>query len=135
MTQAAKQKAAAGLDAISDVYKSMIKPVATTVGKYALPPLAGLSSGLDVAEMAHEYRKPEDQRDLIKMGLKGVSAASGLASMVPGRHQLFTIPASLGASAAQAYREDPEYFNQKMKEAQQGVMRNVGVPFEFGPAP
>jgi len=113
------QRTAAGLDEVANLFKSMIKPLAATAkyaGKYALPPLAGLSAGLDVAEMAHEYDKPEDQRDYIKMGLKGVSAASGLASMVPGPHQLLTIPASLGASAAQAYREDPKYFNQKMKE-------------------
>lgn len=112
-------KVMSGLDTVTDLFKGMMKPIATaarTVGKYASGPLGGLSAGLDVAEMAHEYDKPKEERDLIKMGLKGVSAASGLASMVPGPHQLLTIPVSLGASAAQAYREDPEYFNQKMKE-------------------
>jgi hypothetical protein len=112
-------KTKAGLDWITGKFAGMIKPVTSavgTVGKYALPPLAGLSAGLDVAEMAHEYDKPETQRDYTKMGLKGISAASGLASMVPGPHQLVTIPVSIGASAAQAYRDDPEYFNQKMKE-------------------
>ena len=112
-------KTKAGLDWITGKFANMIKPVASaagTVGKYASGPLGGLSVGLDVAEIANEYDKPKDQRDLYKMGLKGVSAASGLASMVPGPHQLLTIPASIGASAAQAYREDPEYFKQKMKE-------------------
>lgn len=108
-----------GLDTVTNMFKGLMRPVASvagTVGKYASGPLGGLSVGLDVAEMAHEYDKPKQERDLTKMGLKGLSAASGLASMVPGPHQFFTIPASLGASAAQAYREDPEYFNQKMKE-------------------
>ena len=111
-------KSKAGLDWITGKLASMIRPVASaagTVGRYASGPLGGLSVGLDVAEMAHEYDKPKDQRDLYKMGLKGVSAASGLASMVPGPHQLATIPVSIGASAMQAYRDDPEYFNQKME--------------------
>jgi hypothetical protein len=81
-----------------------------------LAPLAGLSAGLDVAEVAHEYDKPENQRDYLKMGLKGVGALSGVASMVPGPHQLVTVPVSLGASAIQAYREDPEFYNRKLKE-------------------
>ena len=112
-------KTKAGLDWITGKFANMMRPVASvagTVGKYASGPLGGLSAGLDVAEMAHEYGKPKDERDLLKMGLKGISAASGVASMVPGPHQLVTIPASIAASATQAYRDDPEYFNQKMKE-------------------
>jgi len=113
------QIAKTGLDTVTDIFKGMMRPISTavgTVGKYVSGPLGGLSAGLDVAEMAHEYRKPQDQRDSLKMGLKGLSAASGIASMVPGLHQLATIPVSIGASAAQAYRDDPEYFKQKMKE-------------------
>jgi len=112
-------KTKAGLDWITGKFAGMIRPVASavgTVGKYASGPLGGLSAGLDVAEMVHEYDKPKEERDLMKMGLKGISAASGVASMVPGPHQLVTIPTSIAASAAQAYRDDPEYFNQKMKE-------------------
>jgi len=112
-------KVMSGLDTVTDLFKSMMRPISTavgTVGKYVSGPLGGLSAGLDVAEIAHEYGKPQDQRDSLKMGLKGLSAASGIASMVPGLHQLATIPVSIGASAAQAYRDDPEYFKQKMKE-------------------
>jgi hypothetical protein len=96
----------------------MMRPVTTavgTVGKYALPPLAGLSAGLDIADIAHEYDKKPDQRDLIKMGLKGASALGGGLSMFPPTAAI-GIPLSLGATAAQAYRDDPEYFKQKMKE-------------------
>jgi hypothetical protein len=108
-------QAMSGLESVNGMFRNMMKPVAT-VGKYALAPLAGLSAGLDVAEVAHEYDKPENQRDYLKMGLKGVGALSGVASMMPGPHQLVTVPVSLGASAIQAYREDPEFYNQKLKE-------------------
>jgi len=49
------------------------------------------------------------------MGLKAASAIGGGLSMIPVTAPL-GIPLSLGATAAQAYREDPEYYNQKMKE-------------------
>jgi hypothetical protein len=107
-----------GLDTVTDLFKSMMRPVTSavgTVGKYALPPLAGLSAGLDLAEMGSEYNKPEDQRDYTKMGLKAASAIGGGLSMIPATAPL-GIPLSLGATAAQAYREDPEYFKQKIKE-------------------
>jgi hypothetical protein len=112
-------KTKAGLDWITGKFSGMIRPVASavgTVGKYASGPLGGLSAGLDVAEMVNEYDKPKEERDLMKIGIKGLSAASGVASMVPGPHQFVTIPVSIAASLAQAYRDDPEYYNQKMKE-------------------
>ena len=107
-----------GLDSVTDLFKNMMRPVTSavgTVGKYALPPLAGLSAGLDLAEMGSEYNKPEAQRDYTKMGLKAASAIGGGLSMIPATAPL-GIPLSLGATAAQAYREDPEYYKQKIKE-------------------
>jgi hypothetical protein len=133
------QRTAAGLDEVANLFKSMMKPVAATakyVGKYALPPIAGLSAGLDAAEMAHEYHKPEDQRDYIKMGTKGAGLVGGALSMFPPTAPV-GVPLMLGAGAVDLYR-DPEaraYVKKKMEEAQQGIMSNVGVPFEFGPAP
>jgi hypothetical protein len=111
-------KGPSGLDSVTNMFKGMMKPVTSavqTVGKYALPPLAGLSAGLDLAEMGHEYGKPKDQRDYTKMGLKAASAVGGALSMFPPT-AVVGVPLSLGATAAQAYREDPEYFNQKLKE-------------------
>ena len=107
-----------GLDTVTNMFKGMMRPVVSavgTVGKYALPPAAGLSAGLDIADIAHEYDKPADQRDLTKMALKGTSALGGALSMFPPS-ALVGIPLSIGATAAQAYREDPEYFKQKIKE-------------------
>jgi hypothetical protein len=134
ITQTAKQKAVAGLDAITGFYKSKLTPIAATVGKYGGPPAAGLSFGLDLAEGIHEYEKPEDQRDYIKMGTKGVGAFGGLMSMFPGGARV-GVPLMLGSAGLDAYR-DPEkraYVKKMMEDAQRGVMRNVGVPFELGP--
>jgi len=106
-----------GLDSVNNMFKGMMRPVASAAGKYVLPPLAGLSAGLDVAETLHEYDKPADQRDYTKMMLKGASALGGGLSLIPTPWtQGIGIPLSLGASAVQAYREDPEYFNKKLKE-------------------
>jgi len=135
------QRAAAGLDAVTDLFKSTIKPLASTaldvgktIVKYGGPPLAGLSAGLDIAEGAHEYRKPEDQRDLIKVGTKGVGALGGALSMFP-----YTAPAGvpmmLGAEALDAYRDPAKraYIQKMIEDSYQGLMSNVGVPFELGP--
>ena len=133
LAQTAVKKASAGLDAITDVYKSMIKPAAATVGKYAgtvgkyvAPPLAGLSAGLDVAEMAHEYDKPEPQRDYIKMATKGAGVVGGALSMFPATAPV-GVPLMLGSAGLDAYR-DPEkraYIEKMIKDA-------VGLPSEFG---
>jgi len=87
-----------GLQQVTTMFRDMMGPVATglkTAGKYVLPPLAGLSAGLDVAEMAHEYDKPQDQRDYTKMGLKGMGLVGGALSMFPP-----TMPLGIGLSAA-----------------------------------
>ena len=130
------QRTAAGLDEVANLFKSMMKPVVATAkyaGKYALPPLAGLSAGLDVAEMAHEYDKPSDQRDYIKMGTKGAGVVGGALSMFPPTAPV-GVPLMLGAGAVDLYR-DPEaraYVKKKMEEAQQGVQRRFDqIPSDY----
>jgi hypothetical protein len=49
------------------------------------------------------------------MGLKAASAIGGGLSLIPATAPL-GIPLSLGATAADLYRENPEYIKQKMKE-------------------
>jgi hypothetical protein len=108
-------KAVSGLDAVTDMFKGMMRPVTSavkTTAKYALPPLAGLSAGLDLAEIGHEYDKPSDQRDYTRMGLKAASAIGGGLSMFPPTAPL-GIPLSLGATAADFYRSNPEMFKRK----------------------
>jgi hypothetical protein len=113
------------------MFKGMMQPVSAavkTIGKYALPPLAGLSAGLDLAEMGHEYDKPSDQRDYTKMGLKAASAIGGGLSMFPPT-AVVGIPLSLGATAADLYRDNPDWVRQKME----GLLGNS--PAAVPPAP
>jgi hypothetical protein len=90
--------APSGLQQVTTMFSDMMRPVASglkTAGRYVLPPLAGLSAGLDAAEMAHEYDKPADQRDYTKMGLKGMGLVGGALSMFPP-----TMPLGVGMSLA-----------------------------------
>jgi len=124
-------KGPSGLDAVTTMFKGMMQPVSAavkTIGKYALPPLAGLSAGLDLAEMGHEYDKPSDQRDYTKMGLKAASAIGGGLSMFPPT-AVVGIPLSLGATAADLYRDNPDWVRQKME----GLLGNS--PAAVPPAP
>ena len=110
-------KGPSGLDMVTNMFKGMMTPVTSavkTVGKYALPPLAGLSAGLDLAEMGHVYNKPKDQRDYTKMGLKAASAIGGGLSMFPPT-AVVGVPLSLGATAADLYRDNPDWVRQKME--------------------
>lgn len=113
------QKIRSGLDSITSRFNSMMRPVAGAVAtgaRYVLPPVAGLSAGLDVAEAAHEYGKPEDQRDYKTIGLRSASALGGALSMIPTPATMAVgVPLSLGSSAIQAYREDPEIFKKIRK--------------------
>ena len=119
----ALQSARSGLSAVGDMFTSMMKPLApaaNAAGRAIQPllgPFAGVSTGLDVAEIAHEMNKPPDQRSAGKIFLKGLSAGTGALSMVPGPQQRITVPASLGASAAYElmYNEDlKNYMRQKL---------------------
>ena len=124
-------KAKAGLDWITGKFAGMLKPVSTavgTAGKYAVGPLAGLSAGLDLSEIAHEFDKPSDQRDYTKMGLKAASAIGGGLSMIPVTAPI-GIPLSLGATAADLYRDNPDWVRQKME----GLLGNS--PAAVPPAP
>jgi hypothetical protein len=110
-------KPPSGLDSVTDMFKRMMRPVAEaakTAGKYALPPLAGLSAGLDLAEVGSEYDKPADQRDYTRMGLKAASAVGGGLSMFPATAPL-GVPLSLGATAADFYRSNPDFLRKKMQ--------------------
>lgn len=106
-----------GLQQVTTLFTEMMRPVASglrTAGKYVLPPVAGLSAGLDVAEMAHEYDKPQDQRDYTKMGLKGMGLVGGALSMFPP-----TMPLGLGLSVAAPaleYAREKGYFGEKTPE-------------------
>ncbi len=101
-----------GLNQVTEKFKSMMRPVSDMANRalrVVAPPLAGLSAGLDTAEIMHEMSKPPEQRDPTRIGLKGASLATGALSMIPGRHQIFTLPASVGATGAYEYMYNPEF--------------------------
>ena len=121
------------LYSVIDDFKSMMRPITSAVGtvsKYVLPPLGGLSAGLDVADIAHEYDKPEDQRDYTKMGLKAASGLGGALSMLPGAARV-GIPLSLGATGIQYLRENPDFMKNKM----QGISKIPLLDEMTGPLP
>jgi hypothetical protein len=116
---------------VIDDFKSMMRPVIKpieTAAKYLAGPLGGLSAGLDVAEIAHEYNKPEDQRDYTKMGLKAASGLGGALSMFSPR---VGIPLSLGATGIQYMRENPDFIKNKM----QGISNIPLLDEMTGPLP
>ena len=125
-----------GLDAVTKVFKDMIRPVGTaagtaikTVGKYGIPIVSGIGAGLDAMELAHEYEKPETDRDYGKMINKGVGLAGGALSMFPPTMPLGAAM-SLG-SAGYDVATDPEKRAYVLKKLQE--MRDSGyVPSALG---
>jgi hypothetical protein len=112
-------KAPSGLDAVTDMFKGMMKPVAAaarTVGRYVLPPLAAASAAGEGVNIAQQLRRPEGQRDLTGMALSGANILGSGLSMFPATAPV-GVPLMLGTGAAQAYREDPEFLRQKMESS------------------
>jgi hypothetical protein len=112
-------KAPSGLDAVTDMFKGMMRPVATAakaVGKYVLPPLAVASAAGEGVNIAQQMRRPEGQRDLTGMALSGANILGSGLSMFPGTAPV-GVPIMLGTGLTQAYREDPEFFKRKLEGA------------------
>jgi hypothetical protein len=122
----------AGLDEVTNIFKNMIRPVgvaAKTVGKFGIPIVGGVGAGLDAMELAHEYDKPEADRDYGKMINKGVGLAGGALSMFPPTMPLGAAM-SLG-SAGYDVATDPEKRAYVLKKLQE--MRDSGyVPSALG---
>ena len=113
-------KGSSGLDTVTDMFKTMMRPLKPVVsagkiaGKFGFPILSGLGAGLEAAEVAHEYDKPEAQRDYTKMALQGAAALGGGLSMFPPTMPL-GIPLAVGAGLAQDVRSDPEWYKKKIQ--------------------
>jgi hypothetical protein len=110
-------KPPSGLDAVTNMFKGMMRPVATAakaVGKYALPPLAVASAAGEGVNIAQQMRRPEGQRDVTGMALSGANILGSGLSMFPATAPV-GVPLMLGTGAAQAYREDPEFLRRKME--------------------
>jgi len=117
-------KGPSGLDAVTDMFKTMMRPLKPVVdaakiaGKYAFPPLAGLGAGLELADVAHEYDKKPTQRDYTKMGLQTATGIGGVMSMFPPTQPL-GIPLATVSGLAQVYRNDPEIINRTLQKLQE----------------
>jgi hypothetical protein len=94
----------------------------------------GASAGIDAVELAHEMSKPEDQRDLTKMILKGAGTVGGLGMMFPP-----TAPAGAalagGSTAIQAARDpqNQEWINSQFQRLPQGIQPSNPMGDQFGP--
>lgn len=111
------QQAQSGLQRVTNTLGNLTRPVisgAATVGRYAIPPLAGLGAGMELSELEHEYRKPEDQRDYTKMALSGIAGISGGLSLIPS----FTLPAGAISGGATLLNYLREKGKQERQQAQ-----------------
>lgn len=117
-------KVSSGLDSVNELFRGLMRPVspiASTVGRYAMPPLALASAAGEGTNIAQQMRKPENERDLTSAALSAGSILGSGLSMFPATAGL-GIPIILGTGAAQAYRE---------KLAEQQAYRNSPEFQEF----
>jgi hypothetical protein len=129
-------KAISGLDAVTDMFKGLMRPVATaasTAGKYVLPPLALASAAGEGVNIAQQARKPEGQRDTTSMMLSGGNILGSGLSMFPPTAPV-GIPLAIGTGAAQAYRDNPD-FQEYIKRKMQGLANAPLLDEMTGPLP
>jgi hypothetical protein len=113
-------KGLTGLDYVSGLFRSMLRPAVTTIGSRMLPPAAGLLAGVSGADLLHEYDKPPEQRDLIKMGLKGTSVLGGGLSML-GVPRV-GVPLMAAGEGIQYLRENPKVITDTMDQISTNVV-------------
>ena len=116
-------KGPTGLDYVSGLFRSMLRPIApavTTIGSRMLPPAAGLLAGVSAADLSHEYDKPPEQRDPIKMGLKGASVLGGGLSMLGAPR--VGVPLMAAGEGIQYLRENPKVITDTMDQISTNVV-------------
>jgi hypothetical protein len=112
-------KPPSGLETVTNLFKGMMRPVATaasTVGKYAFPPLALASAAGEGVNIAQQARKPEGQRDLTSMGLSGLNVLGSGMSLFPATAPI-GIPLAIGSGLAQAARDNPAMVEELRRRA------------------
>jgi hypothetical protein len=124
-----------GLEAVTKLFTNLMESPVIKGAARVLGPLAGgASAGIDAVELAHEMSKPEDQRDLTKMILKGAGTVGGLGMMFPP-----TAPAGAalagGSAAIQATRDpqNQEWINSQFQRLPQGIQPSNPMGDQFGP--
>ena len=112
-------KPPSGLETVSNLFKNMMRPVATaasTAFKYVAPPLALASIGGEGVNIAQQMRKPDDQRDLTSMGLSGLNILGSGLSLFPPTAPV-GIPLAIGSGLAQAARDNPAMVEELRRRA------------------
>ena len=103
-----------GLEQVNTLFKVMMRPIgalASTAGKYVLPPLALASAAGEGVNIAQQLRKPEEDRDLVSAALSAGNILGSGMSMYPPTAPV-GIPLMLGTGAAQYYRQNDSVMNQ-----------------------
>jgi len=107
------QQATPPLERVSNLFRSMMGPL-TTGMRYALPPVVGATSAMDLYDIGKELEKPSEERSVGRMASSGLGALGGLSMLVKP-----TVPGMLMSAAPAAYKQmqehqsrmatDPEY--------------------------
>ena len=108
-----------GLDTVTNLFKGMMRPlstVASTFGRYVMPPVALANAAGEGVDIMQQMRKPTDQMDKTGIALSGLNILGSGLSMFPGTAPV-GIPMTLGAATAQEYRKNPDFLRQKMQGA------------------
>lgn len=121
----AGQKIKSGLDTVTGLFKSMMKPVGT-VARYAAPPLTLAGAAGEGVNIAQEMGRPSSERDLTSLGLSGLNLLGTGMSFFPATMPI-GIPLSIGTAAAQEYRKNPE-FRKYVDEKLTGGEVSGGLP-------
>lgn len=119
------QTVKSGLDTVTDLFKSMLKP-AGIAARYIAPPLTLAGAAGEGVNIAQEMRKPSSERDLTSLGLSGLNLLGTGMSFFPPTMPI-GIPLSIGTAAAQEYRKNPE-FRKYVDEKLTGGEVSGGLP-------
>lgn len=125
-------KPPSGLDTVTNMFKSLMRPVSKVLTA-ATPPLALASAAGEGVNIAQQARKPEGQRDLTSMGLSGLNILGSGMSMFPATAPV-GVPMMLGTAAAQTYRDNPEV-RDYVKKKMQGLSEHPLLDEMTGPLP
>lgn len=122
------QQATPPLERVSNLFRSMMGPIATGM-RYALPPVVGASSAMDVYDVAQQMEKPPEQRDLGQMIASGLGAIGGPLSLIPKA----TVPGLLMSAAPFAYKQMQEHQQRMATDPEYAArIRQYGMPSMSG---
>ena len=108
-----------GLQQVANLYRRIIDSTSSAMQpliRYVAPPLALASAAGEGTNIAQQFRKPEEEQDMLSAALSAANILGSGMSMSPATARV-GIPLAIGTSAVQAYRDNPEfkaYINKKL---------------------